>query len=121
MPLADAISSSPKEYIRRILATPGRPARGQVRYKPRVKTAIISDLHLGALSGSDVLRDPEIRAALLEEVRGADGVVRGRLRPRQPRPPIRGAAARPALDRRRAAAARRGRRPLPRPDRDDRR
>jgi hypothetical protein len=40
-----------------------------------VKTAIISDLHLGSVSGSDVLRDPEIRAALLEELRGADRLV----------------------------------------------
>src|ERR1700754_1538408 len=35
-----------------------------------MKTAIISDLHLGTISGSDVLRDPGIRAVLLEELRG---------------------------------------------------
>jgi hypothetical protein len=46
-----------------------------VRYNHRVKTAIISDLHLGTLSGSDVLRDPEIRAALFEELRDADRLV----------------------------------------------
>ena len=46
-----------------------------VRYNPRVKTAIISDLHLGASSGSDVLRDPEIRAVLFEELRRADRLV----------------------------------------------
>ncbi|HEX3735575.1 MAG TPA: hypothetical protein VHU86_10550 [Solirubrobacterales bacterium] len=40
-----------------------------------MKTAIVSDLHLGALSGGDVLRDPEIRAVLLAELRGADRLV----------------------------------------------
>jgi hypothetical protein len=40
-----------------------------------MKTAIVSDLHLGLASGGDVLRDPEIRAALHEELRGADRVV----------------------------------------------
>ncbi len=40
-----------------------------------MKTAIVSDLHLGLASGGDVLRDPEIRAALGEELRGADRVV----------------------------------------------
>ena len=40
-----------------------------------MKTAIVSDLHLGASSGSDVLRDPEIRAVLYAELRGAERVV----------------------------------------------
>src|ERR1700748_943978 len=40
-----------------------------------MKTPIISDLHLGTISGSDVLRDPGIRAVLLEELRGADRLV----------------------------------------------
>jgi hypothetical protein len=40
-----------------------------------MKTAIVSDLHLGATSGSDVLRDPEVRAVLLEELRGAERLV----------------------------------------------
>jgi hypothetical protein len=40
-----------------------------------MKTAIISDLHLGLTSGGDVLRDPEIRAVLLAELRGAERVV----------------------------------------------
>jgi hypothetical protein len=40
-----------------------------------MKTAIVSDMHLGAASGGDVLRDPEIRAALYEELRGAERVV----------------------------------------------
>ena len=40
-----------------------------------MKTAIISDLHLGVSSGGDVVRDPEIRAVLLEELRGAERVV----------------------------------------------
>jgi hypothetical protein len=40
-----------------------------------MKTAIISDLHLGVASGGDVLRDPEIRAVLLDELRGAERIV----------------------------------------------
>ncbi len=40
-----------------------------------MKTAIISDLHLGAVSGGDVLRDAEIRAVLAAELRGADRLV----------------------------------------------
>jgi Calcineurin-like phosphoesterase len=40
-----------------------------------MKTAIVSDLHLGATSGSDLLRDPEIRAVLLEELRGTERLV----------------------------------------------
>jgi predicted phosphodiesterase len=40
-----------------------------------MKTAIVSDLHLGASSGGDVLRDPEIRAVLCAALRGADRLV----------------------------------------------
>lgn len=40
-----------------------------------MKTAVISDLHLGALAGSDVLRDREVRAVLFEELRGAERLV----------------------------------------------
>jgi hypothetical protein len=40
-----------------------------------VRTAIISDLHLGVASDEDVLRDPEVRRVLLEEVAGADHLV----------------------------------------------
>jgi Calcineurin-like phosphoesterase len=40
-----------------------------------MKTAIVSDLHLGTTSGSDVVRDPGIRAVLLDELRGADRLV----------------------------------------------
>lgn len=40
-----------------------------------MRTAILSDLHLGLLSGGDVLRDPGVRATLLEEIAGADRVV----------------------------------------------
>jgi predicted phosphodiesterase len=40
-----------------------------------MKTAIISDLHLGVSSGGDVVRDPEIRAVLLEELRGAERLI----------------------------------------------
>jgi hypothetical protein len=40
-----------------------------------VRTAVISDLHLGAASGEDVLRDPELRRLLLGEIGDADRVV----------------------------------------------
>lgn len=40
-----------------------------------MRTAILSDLHLGVASGEDVLRLPEIRRLLLEEIAGADRVV----------------------------------------------
>jgi UDP-2,3-diacylglucosamine pyrophosphatase LpxH len=40
-----------------------------------MRTAIVSDLHLGAASGEDVLRDPAVRRVLLEEIAGADRVI----------------------------------------------
>jgi UDP-2,3-diacylglucosamine pyrophosphatase LpxH len=40
-----------------------------------MRTAIISDLHLGAGSGGDLLRDEATRRVLLEEIAGADHVV----------------------------------------------
>jgi hypothetical protein len=40
-----------------------------------VRTAIVSDLHLGLTSGGDVLRDADIRQTLFEEIAGADRVV----------------------------------------------
>jgi hypothetical protein len=40
-----------------------------------VRTAIISDLHLGVASDEDVLRDAEVRRVLLEEIAGADRLV----------------------------------------------
>lgn len=40
-----------------------------------MRTAIVSDLHLGAGSGEDVLRDPGIRSTLLDEISTADRVV----------------------------------------------
>jgi Calcineurin-like phosphoesterase len=40
-----------------------------------MRTAIISDLHLGVASDEDVLRDPEVRRLLLAEIAGADRVV----------------------------------------------
>jgi len=40
-----------------------------------MRTAILSDLHLGVASGEDVLREPAVRALLLEELAGADRVV----------------------------------------------
>jgi len=40
-----------------------------------VRTAIVSDLHLGSASGEDLGRDPAMRAVLLEEIRAADRLV----------------------------------------------
>jgi predicted phosphodiesterase len=40
-----------------------------------MRTLILSDLHLGSLSGSDLLRDPELRAPLLEAASEVDRVV----------------------------------------------
>lgn len=40
-----------------------------------MRTAIVSDLHLGTLSGSDVARHPAARDRLVEAVSGADRVV----------------------------------------------
>jgi UDP-2,3-diacylglucosamine pyrophosphatase LpxH len=40
-----------------------------------VRTAIISDLHLGTTRGEDLLRDAEIRRVLFEEIAPADRVV----------------------------------------------
>lgn len=40
-----------------------------------MRTAIVSDLHLGSATGEDLGRDPAIRRALIEEVAGADRLV----------------------------------------------
>jgi UDP-2,3-diacylglucosamine pyrophosphatase LpxH len=40
-----------------------------------MRTAIVSDLHLGSGFGEDLLRDAEIRRLLLEEVAGADRLI----------------------------------------------
>jgi metallophosphoesterase superfamily enzyme len=40
-----------------------------------MRTAIISDLHLGVASDEDVLRDPAIRRILFGEIAGADRLV----------------------------------------------
>jgi hypothetical protein len=40
-----------------------------------LRTAIVSDLHLGSGFGEDVLRDAEIRSRFLEEIGGADRLV----------------------------------------------
>jgi hypothetical protein len=40
-----------------------------------MRTAIVSDLHLGVASDEDVLRDPAVRRILLEELTGADRLV----------------------------------------------
>ena len=41
----------------------------------RVRTLVISDLHLGAAAGTDLLRREELREPLLEAVRGVDRLV----------------------------------------------
>jgi predicted phosphodiesterase len=40
-----------------------------------MRTAVVSDLHLGGLAGADVAREGEEREALVEAVRGADRVI----------------------------------------------
>jgi Calcineurin-like phosphoesterase len=40
-----------------------------------MRTAIVSDLHLGAGSGEDILRDAGVRATLFEQIAAADRVV----------------------------------------------
>lgn len=40
-----------------------------------MRTAIVSDLHLGSGFGEDLLRDPGIRRALLDEIAGAERLV----------------------------------------------
>lgn len=40
-----------------------------------MRTAIVSDLHLGSAHGEDVARDPAVRGALLEEIGDADRLV----------------------------------------------
>jgi predicted phosphodiesterase len=40
-----------------------------------VRTLLVSDLHLGARTGADVLRQPEIQAALVSALEGADRLV----------------------------------------------
>jgi 3',5'-cyclic AMP phosphodiesterase CpdA len=40
-----------------------------------MRTAIVSDLHLGSANGEDVLREPAIRRLLLEELAGAERLV----------------------------------------------
>ncbi|HET7121403.1 MAG TPA: metallophosphoesterase [Solirubrobacterales bacterium] len=40
-----------------------------------MRTAIVSDLHLGVASDEDVLRDPAVRRILFEEIAGADRLV----------------------------------------------
>jgi predicted phosphodiesterase len=40
-----------------------------------LRTLIVSDLHLGSSGGVDLLRRPELRAALIEEMRDSDRVV----------------------------------------------
>jgi hypothetical protein len=40
-----------------------------------MRTAIVSDLHLGSATGEDLARDPALRSILFEEVAGADRLV----------------------------------------------
>src|SRR4051794_41810119 len=78
------------------------------RSLPRaVRTIVVSDLHLGARTGVDVLRRPAVRAALLERLDGVDRLVllgdTLELRPRPVREAL--AAARPVPAEIRAAMA----------------
>src|SRR5262245_7172213 len=41
----------------------------------RVRTIVVSDLHVGSSRQSDLVRRPELREPLLEAVRGADRLV----------------------------------------------
>jgi UDP-2,3-diacylglucosamine pyrophosphatase LpxH len=40
-----------------------------------VRTAIVSDLHLGSATGEDIARDPAVRRALLDEIASAERLV----------------------------------------------
>jgi len=40
-----------------------------------MRTAVISDLHLGTITCADLARDPELCVTLLDELAGADRVV----------------------------------------------
>jgi predicted phosphodiesterase len=40
-----------------------------------MQTVVLSDLHLGAIAGADVTRDPGVRERLVDALRGADRVV----------------------------------------------
>lgn len=40
-----------------------------------MRTAVVSDLHLGTIVGADLVRDPEMCVTLLDELSGADRVV----------------------------------------------
>ena len=42
---------------------------------PRMRTAVVSDFHLGGQAGADVVRKPEVRAALVEAVADSDRLV----------------------------------------------
>ena len=42
---------------------------------PRMRTVVVSDLHLGALGGADVAREGEERDALIAAISGADRLV----------------------------------------------
>jgi predicted phosphodiesterase len=52
-----------------------RPRKQPERQSLAMRTLIVSDLHLGSLSGADLLRNPELRAPLLAAVADIDRVV----------------------------------------------
>ena len=52
-----------------------RRAAPSARHTSGVRTLVVSDLHLGAASGKDLLRRAELRAPLIEALRGADRLV----------------------------------------------
>src|SRR5450631_325384 len=58
------------------LSPPGPDRSSRQPHRGRaMRTLIISDLHLGSLSGADVLRRPELRAPLLEALKDAERLV----------------------------------------------
>ncbi|MGZ4246481.1 MAG: metallophosphoesterase, partial [Solirubrobacteraceae bacterium] len=67
-------SCSPRESAR-----PWRPPRPRHSSRDpgggQLRTLVLSDLHFGAHSGADVLRDPGRRALLIEQLAGCDRLV----------------------------------------------
>ncbi len=57
------------------ISDPTRPTDPHPATFTVTRTLIVSDLHLGGLSGIDLLRRPELRAALLDELDGVDRLV----------------------------------------------
>ena len=65
----------PAEGGQRLQATAPEAPNAPATIRGPVRTAIVSDLHLGSLSGADVARRPRARERLLEALAAADRVV----------------------------------------------